>query len=192
MRTLADLIAFNIANCTAEMKYFGQEAFEMAEATGGDLTAPEYLDARALCLRLARDEGIDAALARDDLDAIVAPSYSYGSSPPAVAGYPSISVPVGINSLGAPAGIWMYGGPDSTKTLVRFAYDLEQELRARVQPQFVGTVPPEPPDAGICAAPAASPHALRKDTRATRCSTTATGNGSLTPDYLGERLKPFQ
>jgi amidase len=149
------------------MKYFGQEAFEMAEATGGDLTAPEYLDARALCLRLARDEGIDAALARDDLDAIVAPSYSYGSSPPAVAGYPSLSVPVGINSLGAPAGIWMYGGPDSTKTLVRFAYDLEQELRARVQPQFVGTVPPEPPDAGICAAPAASAHALRKGTHAT-------------------------
>ena len=51
MRTLADLIAFNLANCDAEMRYFGQELFELAEATGGDLTAPEYLDARALCLQ---------------------------------------------------------------------------------------------------------------------------------------------
>ena len=150
MRTLADLMAFNLANCEAEMRYFGQEIFELAEATGGDLTAPEYLDARALCLRLARDEGIDAAIARDDLDAIVAPSFSYASSPAAVAGYPDISIPVGINSEGLPAGMWVYGGRDATANLIRLAFDLEQELQARTRPRFVGTVPPEPPDAGIC------------------------------------------
>src|SRR5262249_22522585 len=88
MHTLADLIAFDRENCGAEMKYFGQEIFELAEATGGDLSATEYLDARALCVQLARDEGIDAALDRDRLDAIVAPSYSFASSPAAVAGYP--------------------------------------------------------------------------------------------------------
>ena len=38
MRTLADLMAFDLANCEAEMHYFGQEIFELAEATGGDLT----------------------------------------------------------------------------------------------------------------------------------------------------------
>ena len=150
MRTLADLIAFDLANCEAEMRFFGQEIFDLAEATGGDLTAPEYLDARALCLQLARDEGIDAALARDDLDAIVAPSFSFGSSPAAVAGYPDISIPVGINSEGVPAGIWMYGGRDSTAALIRLAFDLEQELQARTRPLLLGTVPPEPPDAGLC------------------------------------------
>ena len=156
MRTLADLMAFDLANCDAEMRYFGQEVFELAEATGGDLNAPEYLDARALCLRLARDEGIDAAIARDRLDAIVAPSYSYASSPAAVAGYPDISIPVGINSEGVPAGIWMYGSRGATAKLIRLAFDLEQELQARKRPRLLGTVPPEPPDAGVCA-PVASP-----------------------------------
>lgn len=153
MHTLADLIQFNIDHCDEEMRYFGQEIFELAEATGGDLTAPEYVDARALCLQLTRDEGIDAAIARDDLDAIVAPSYSFGSSPAAVAGYPNISIPVGINSEGMPAGVWMYGARNSTGKLIRLGYDLEQEMQARTQPQFLGSIPPDPPDAGICAAP---------------------------------------
>ncbi len=49
MRTLADLIAFNIAHCDAEMKYFGQELFEISEGTAGT-SSTEYLEARALCL----------------------------------------------------------------------------------------------------------------------------------------------
>jgi amidase len=36
-RSLADLIAFNIAHCRQEMKYFGQEIFEMSQATSGNL-----------------------------------------------------------------------------------------------------------------------------------------------------------
>src|SRR5262249_58811958 len=46
MRTLADLIAFNAAHCRQEMKYYGQELFELSEATSGDLTDPDYLAAR--------------------------------------------------------------------------------------------------------------------------------------------------
>ena len=47
MRTLADLIQFNRDQCDEELKYFGQEIFELAEATSGDLTDPEYLAAMA-------------------------------------------------------------------------------------------------------------------------------------------------
>ena len=43
MRTLADLIAFNTAHCAEEMRYFGQEIFELAESTSGDLNDPDYL-----------------------------------------------------------------------------------------------------------------------------------------------------
>jgi amidase len=150
IRTLADLIAFDIANCPEEMKYFGQEIFEMSEATSGDLTDPEYVAARALCLQLSRDEGIDAALERDDLDAIVAPSYSFASTPAAVAGYPNISVPVGLTPHGKPAGIWMYSTFLQEARLLALAYDLEQEINPRSVPEFLGHVPPEPPDAGIC------------------------------------------
>ena len=56
MRTLADLIAFNRRHCPTEMKYFGQELFEISESTSGDLTDPVYLDARALSLESAGAE----------------------------------------------------------------------------------------------------------------------------------------
>jgi amidase len=152
MRTLADLIAFNQAHCAEEMRYFGQEVFELAEATSGDLADPDYLAARALCLELSRTQGIDAALARDNLDAIVAPSYSFASTPAAVAGYPDIAVPVGISSAGRPAGLWMYSGFLEEPRLLAFAYDLEQELQPRSTPPLYLGQPQTFPDAGICAA----------------------------------------
>jgi amidase len=153
MRTLADLIAFNLAHCPREMKYFGQEYFEMSEETSGDLTAPEYRAARANCLELARTQGIDRALRADRLDAIVAPSRSVAVQPAAVAGYPNISVPVGLRADGKPAAIWMYSGFLQEPRLLALAYDLEQALPPRATPQFLGAVPPEPPDAGICGSP---------------------------------------
>ena len=151
MRTLADLIAFNDAHCRQEMTYFGQELFELAEATSGDLTDPAYLAARALCLQLSRTEGIDAALARDHLDAIVARATAWRRRPRPSPAIPNISLPVGLTADGVPAGIWMYGGPLQEPKLLALAYDLEQEMQPRSSPTFQGAVPPEPPDAGLCA-----------------------------------------
>ncbi len=151
MHTLADLIAFDIAHCEEEMKYFGQEVFEMSEATSGNLNDPAYLSARADNLAFARTNGIDATLKKDNLDAIVAPTYSFASSLPAVAGYPDLSIPVGLTPQGKPAGLWMYSGFLKEPTLLAFAYDLEQAIKPRTQPGLLGSVPPEPPDAGICA-----------------------------------------
>jgi amidase len=151
MHTLADLIAFNIAHCPEEMKYFGQEVFELAQQTSGNLNDPAYLSARADNLMFARTNGIDAALEKDNLDAIVAPTYSFASALPAVAGYPNLSIPVGLTPQGKPAGLWMYSGFLQEPTLLALAYDLEQAIKPRTQPQFLGSVPPEPPDAGICA-----------------------------------------
>jgi amidase len=149
MRTLSDLIVFNREHCGDEMRFFGQEIFELADSRSGDLDDPEYLAARARCLRIGRDQGIDAVLARHRLDAIVAPSYTFNLSS-AVAGYPVISVPVGLSKLGRPAGIWLSGGFLSEPTLIALGYAIEQLLAARVPPGFAGEVPPEPPDAGIC------------------------------------------
>jgi amidase len=151
-RTLADLIAFDIASCHQEMKYFGQEIFEMSQATSGNLMDPEYLEARMRNLAFARG-GIDNALQQGNLDAIVAPTYSFASSPAAVAGYPDLSIPVGLTPAGKPAGLWMYAGFLEEPDLLGLAYDLEQEIHPRTQPQFLGMVPAEPPDAGICDAP---------------------------------------
>jgi amidase len=150
MRTLADLIQFNIDHCPEEMKYFGQELFEMAEATSGDLDDPDYRAARYQCLKLARNQGIKQAIEKDSLDAILTPSFSFGTSGPAVSGYPIISVPAGLSEKGRPAGIWLSGGFLSEPTLIALAYAIEQLLDARTRPRFLGHVPPEPPDAGLC------------------------------------------
>ena len=155
MRTLADLITFNQEHCTEEMTYFGQELFELAEATTG-LADPAYRDARRLCLDLTRKNGIDKVMRENHLDAIVAPTYSYGSSAPAVAGYPNISVPTGVTADGRPGGIWMYGRFLSEPKLLAYAYDLEQELGGRPQPKYLGALPPLPPDAGLCPVPLAA------------------------------------
>jgi hypothetical protein len=80
----------------------------------------------------------------------VVPTWSFGTTAAAVAGYPNISVPVAIADDGRPAGIWVFGGFLQEPKLLAMAYDLEQEIQPRVQPAFVGT-PPDWADAGICA-----------------------------------------
>jgi amidase len=155
MRTLADLIAFNIAHCPEELVYYGQEVFEAAEATSGDLTDPVYLAARTHARNTARS-GMDNALAADNLDAIVAPHLT-NSTGPAVAGYPNFSMPVGVRTSGRPAGMLMYSTFLHEPQLIGFAYDLEQELKARVQPQFLGSIVPVP-NAGLCEDLPKKPH----------------------------------
>jgi amidase len=156
MRTLADLIEFNIENCPEEMRYFGQEIFDMAEATSGDLTDPAYLAARAESYRLAGPDGLDRVLDAHDLDVLVSPAYSVGYSAAAVAGYASISVPAGIAEDGRPGCVWMSGRFLDEPRLIALAYDLERELGRRDVPKFLGTVPGPFPDAGLCAAPVSS------------------------------------
>ena len=156
MRTLVDLIAFNKAHCVEEMKYFGQEWFELAETTTG-LSDPAYLAARANCVRRTRAEGIDRVISEQHVDAIVAPTYSFATAPAAVSGYPSISVPFKLTTAGRPAGVWMYSGFLQEPKLLGLAYALEQARPPRATPHFVGTVPPEPADAGLCAAPRVAP-----------------------------------
>ena len=148
VRTLADLIQFNRDHCDQEMRYFGQELFELAETFSGD-PADTAAD-RAACLQLTRAEGIDRLMTERNLDAIVSPAYSAGYSVAAVAGYASISVPAGVAVDGRPGAVWMVGGFLDEPKLLAFAYDLEQELGARPIPQFLGSPLPAFPNAGIC------------------------------------------
>src|SRR4029077_8577609 len=72
MRTLADLIAFNIAHCREELVYYDQDTFLASEQTTGYPNNPIYVAARTHATSTAQ-AGIDNALAADNLDAIVAP-----------------------------------------------------------------------------------------------------------------------
>jgi amidase len=149
LRTVTDLIAFDNAHCVQELVYYGQELFEIAE-TLGDLNDPTYVAARTHATATAR-AGIDDAMASDGLDAIVAPHLT-NSTGPAVAGYPNFSMPVGIRSSGRPAGMLMYSTALDEPQLLAMAYDLEQVLLPRRQPQFLGSIIPIP-NAGLCSKP---------------------------------------
>jgi amidase len=148
--TLADLIAFDNSHCVQELVYYGQEVFEAAEMTSGDLTDPVYVAARNHATGTARS-GIDGAMARNNLDAIVAPHLT-NSTGPAVAGYPNFSMPVGIRTSGRPVGVLMYSTFLHEPQLIAMAYDLEQELNARKQPQFLNAIIPIP-NADLCNKP---------------------------------------
>ena len=143
MRTLADLIEFNRKRCDKELRFFGQEVFEAAEATSGDLTDPEYLAA------LATNQGfgkrvIDGFIDQG-FDAIITPSFSFGTSPAAVSGYPSMAVPVGYTPAGRPVGLWLAASFMQEPTLIKLGYAIEQTINARVAPTLSGAVPPDPP-----------------------------------------------
>ena len=147
MGTLADLIAFNNAHCNQEMPYYDQDVFLFAEQFVGYPNDPNYIAARTHATNTAR-AGIDDALARHHLDAIVAPHLT-NSTGPAVAGYPNFSMPVGIRSSGRPAGMLMYSTAFHEAQLIAMAYDLEQALNARQQPQLLGSIQPIP-NGGFC------------------------------------------
>jgi amidase len=150
VKTLADVIAFNEANKSREMPYFGQELFIQAQEKG-PLTDQAYLDALAKDQRLSRTEGLDAVFAELNLDAIVAPTGSppwptdlvngdhflgASSTPAAVAGYPSVAVPVGY-SFGLPVGMSFIGKAQSEALLLKLAYAYEQAAKPRRAPRFL-------------------------------------------------------
>ena len=153
MRTLADLIAFNEANAERELRWFGQEIFLQAEATGGTAD-PAYAEALATSKRLAQN-GIDQTLERFDLDAIFSLTASppwttdlvngdhflLGSSTPAaVAGYPNITVPAGFSFGELPVGVNFIGRRWAEPTLLKLAYGYEQGTHRRHAPRFVPTL----------------------------------------------------
>ena len=153
LRSLADLMQFNIDHCAEEMKYYGQELFEIAEATSGNLDDPEYLIAKHLNRSFNRGV-INGALAQG-YDAILTPTFSFGTQTAATAGYASMAVPVGFTTEGRPAGFWLSAGFLDEPRLIAVGSAIESFFAARRPPQMLGSVPPEPPDAGLCAAPLA-------------------------------------
>jgi amidase len=142
LRDLGDVIAFNRANARAVLPHFGQEILEASLGRAG-LDDQAYREALATCRRLTRSEGIDAALARDRLDAIMAPTTTPAwlidwlcgdnrrggaACPSAVAGYPHITVPMGfVDHL--PVGLSFFAAAFAERKLIRIGFAFEQGTR---------------------------------------------------------------
>jgi len=154
VKSLADLIAWNERERAREMPWFGQEIFVRAQKRG-PLTDKKYLDARAKCIRLSRTEGIDAVMAKHRLDAIILPSnapawttdllngdhFTGGNSSfAAVAGYPSITVPMGLVGE-LPVGLSFMARAWEEGKLIKLAYAFEQATRLRRGPKYLTAYP---------------------------------------------------
>jgi amidase len=150
--SLEALIAWNQAHAPEAMPWFAQELFEQAQAKG-PLTDAAYVKARDDARRLAGKDGLLAALDKDRLDAVIAPSMSpawktdpvlgdhfvgagYGVA--AVAGTPSLTVPMGAIE-GLPVGVTWMGRAFSEADLIGFAYAFEQATKSRQPPQMAGS-----------------------------------------------------
>jgi amidase len=154
LRTLEDVIAFNVAHADREMHFFGQENFELG-AKKGPLTDKAYLDARAKCIAITRDQLLDKVMTELNLDAFVAAtsgpawlidpvngdagSGASCSSLPAISGYPHVTVPGG-QYFGLPVGLSFFGAPYSEPKLIGYAYAWEQATRHRRAPRYLSTV----------------------------------------------------
>jgi amidase len=152
VHSLKELIDFNNREKDREMPFFAQEILVMAEKKG-PLSSPAYRKALATCRVRARTQGIDAVMIKLRLDAIVAPTGSpawptdlvngdhflgASSTPAAVAGYPSITVPAGF-AYGLPVGVSFIGRAWSEAKLIALAYAYEQATKHRKPPAFLAT-----------------------------------------------------
>lgn len=151
MKSLQDVINFNKQNESKAMPYFKQEILDSSQKLGA-LESKEYIDA------LNKSTGIrkflDGLMQKNQLNALCGPAAGaswcvdlvngdafsgYGSyGPAAMAGYPSISVPMGsVNDL--PVGLSFISTAWDEANLIAIAYSYEQASKKRFKPSFKPT-----------------------------------------------------
>ncbi|MBD8499691.1 amidase family protein [Paenibacillus arenosi] len=134
VHTLDELIEWNEQHADQALKY-GQDKLKSRAQLNNALKSPQYLLESITDLYDAQHSGIDYALKKYHLDAILFPAY-VGADISAKAGYPSIAVPAGFQSNGRPFGITFAGTAFSEPTLIRIAYAFEQKTKHRRMPEL--------------------------------------------------------
>jgi amidase len=145
------------------MSLFGQEFFEQAEKTEG-LNDPAYKKARATSFQAAGPNGIDKLLRDNRVIALVGPTVSpawkidavngdaFGGggagSLAAVAGYPHLTVPMGLVK-GLPVGLSFMGPKWSEALLLNLGYAYEQARGPFPSPKFLPSIEQGPDIAAL-------------------------------------------
>jgi len=152
VRSLKEVIEFNKANEPKAMPFFKQEILEASEELDG-LDSKEYKEVLAKILSVRKI--IDDTLQEEKLDAICGPANGaswctdlvngdsftgYGMySPAAMAGYPHITVPMGL-VFGLPVGLTFFASAYQEPAILAIAFAYEQLSRNRVKPEFRNSV----------------------------------------------------
>ena len=146
VKSLTELRMFNLAHSKAGAIKYGQSQLDISDEMDLDADRSRYEADRAKDIRLAGAEGIDAALMKYNVDALVFP----GSSEAAIAakaGYPTVIVPFGMipnapavpfppgfEAKPAPFGVAFTGTACSEPRLIEIAYSFEHATKRRVPP----------------------------------------------------------
>lgn len=150
VKSLQDVIDFNKAHEAKAMPFFKQETLEASQKREG-LDSKEYLDAlktvsdgtKATIDKVLKDNRLDAIIGITNGPAVCIDlvngdggggGYSF-SGPAAMAGYPHITVPMGLVH-GLPVGISFISTAFDEGSIIRLAYAYEQASKRRVAPQF--------------------------------------------------------
>jgi len=154
VRSMKDVIAFN-ARDGRPLRVVDQQMLIASDAAA-PLTSDEYAKAAAVVRTITRDDGLDRVFRDQQLQCVIAPTLPMaasvsdpidGDSLPgsglllsyaAMAGYPSVTLPVGF-IFGLPVGLCLVGPPWSESTLLSLALAIEQSTQARKPPRFLAT-----------------------------------------------------
>lgn len=144
---MSDVVAFNREHAERELVHFGQEIFERAAKCAGR-DAPEYVAARSRNVDWVRTR-VKPFLV--DHDVLVAPAYAPAwktdfllghpaaggqvTSPAAIAGWPIVTVPMGMVA-GLPVALSLVAGPRSEAALIAAARAIEERLGLVLDPEW--------------------------------------------------------
>ncbi len=150
-QSLEGLIEFNRREAAREMPFFGQEIFEQSVACG-PLTEPRYLEAVQSLQQSVDTLGLAALFEQSRLDLIMGPGggpaelidpiwgnrrdtggSSLGSAA-AVAGYPSLTLPMGL-VRDMPTGMTLVARRDDDASLLQMAAAIEATTNLRIPPE---------------------------------------------------------
>jgi amidase len=148
VKSLKEVIDFNLANEDIAMPFFKQEILETSNLKSG-LNDKKYIDALNKSHNGSK-KILDSVFLENKLDAIcgitMGPACSidmiYGdrwgyslTTPAAASGYPHITVPGG-KVYDLPVGLSFFGNSYSEPKLIAMAYAYEQASKNRVKPEF--------------------------------------------------------
>ena len=148
IESLADLQAYNAAMPERRIP-FGQDFVDIAVQVAQSLltsaqAAPdemgELYEALALGNRTEAEATLAAVFADSGVDVLVSLTNIH-SMLYATAGYPAITVPLGLRQNGMPAGVTFIGRQGEDAALLAYAYAFEQATSLRVNPPLDSSTP---------------------------------------------------
>ncbi len=155
VKTLADIIAFNNANIKTAMPYFKQETLiasndrEGLDSKGYQEAVQKSTKSRSIINDMMKENALDAlcgvsngpSSCIDNINGDYGTGFSF-SGPAATAGYPHITLPMGmIHEL--PVGISFVAGSYQEAEIIKLAYAFEQATKQRRAPKFIPTAIPK-------------------------------------------------